>query len=684
MELYKKYRPQQLAELSGNKETVKILTSFLKEGNLPHSLLITGPKGCGKTTIGRILKNELKCDDFDFKELDTGIFRGIDTVRDIRKQLEFSPMKSPCRVWLLDECFPANTMVKTANGSLPIQQIKPNQAIISLHGVDKVVAVCEKEVPLERLIYLNFGDTEIITTKDHLFFTAEGWKAAKSLMKKDFIFSDKSHIMENITWVDKDKGEINEKRISLQALWKTNKSKVSELAKKTKNVLFPRMYQKSGNPADEKQSRWMGGDAFQRSPGKSAHWYQNWLGKNGPPNQKKDGPGIFSKDAKKQSNEHRKEYSERPGNQKNKWNFKCLFRDSWGEWFFNRPATTLSLCFGVACGGASQNHAQYCSGRKETQLFEKEKSPDLLQNRYSQFGTENRGRGGWGWSSIEREYINRSKKDKNITTKRLENSQVYQSGDNEQYFKSVIGDKERNSGYLTMYDLQVENHPSYFVNEIPVHNCHMLGRGGDSGKNEAQNALLKALEDTPKHVYFILCTTNPEMLLSTIRSRCVEIKVEALTPVDMLPLLKKVLKAEKKEVDKAVLMKISRYSEGSCRNALQLLDKVIAADLPVEQAKKLVESESLDQKSQVNELCQALLKDSGWGAVKKILQGLKTEDPESIRRGIIGYAGAVLLNGNESASIILGWFLYKNTYDAGFPLITQFCYNICQGVEPPC
>ena len=97
-----------------------------------------------------------------------------------------------------------------------------------------------------------------------------------------------------------------------------------------------------------------------------------------------------------------------------------------------------------------------------------------------------------------------------------------------------------------------------------------------------------------------------------------------------------------------------------------------------------VKSELLDQSAAVNELCQAMLKTGEWGKVKKVLQGLKTEDPESIRRQIIGYAGAVLLNGNESASLILGWFLYKNTYDAGFPLITQFCYNICQGIEPPC
>lgn len=683
MELYKKYRPSTLKEMAGNKGTVNSLQTLLQKKELPHSILLTGPKGCGKTTLARIIKNELGCRDFDYKELDTAVFRGIDTIREIRQQMLFSPIKSPCRVWLLDECFPANTMVKTTNGLCPIQQVKPDQEIISLNGVDKVVAVCKKEVPLERLIYLNFGDTEIITTKDHLFFTTEGWKAAKSLTKKDFIFSDKSYIMNNINWDNKGKGEVNEKRIPLQALWGTNKSKFSELAKKTKNVLFPRMYQKSSKPTDEKQSCWMVGNAFQKSQGKGPNWYQNWLGKNGPPNQKKDVPGIFSKDVKKQSNEFEKEYSEKQGNQKNKWNFKCLFRDSWREWFFNRPATTLGLCFGMASGGAYQNNPKYCFERNETKLFEKEKSSDLLQNRYSQPGTENRGGGRWEGPSIEREYINRSKKDKNITTKRLENSQVYQPGDNERYFKSVIGDKERDSGYLTMYDLQVKNHPSYFVNNIPVHNCHMLGRGGDSTKNEAQNAFLKSLEDTPKHVYFILCTTNPEMLLSTIKSRCVEFKVQVLSEIEMTILLKGILKKEKKEIPSTVLKRIVFFSEGSPRNALQLLEKVFHLTDEKEML-NLVKSESQIQQTQVNQLCQALLAGKDWANIRKILNGLKNEDPETVRRQIIGYAQVVLLNGNTAASLILGWFLYKNTFDSGFALITQFCYNICESIEPPC
>lgn len=99
-----KYRPKMLKEIVGNADAVRSLRALFERGDMPHTLLFTGPSGCGKTTLARIVARFLKCSDWDFKELNTADFRGIDSAREIVQQTHLSPMSGPCRVWLLDEC----------------------------------------------------------------------------------------------------------------------------------------------------------------------------------------------------------------------------------------------------------------------------------------------------------------------------------------------------------------------------------------------------------------------------------------------------------------------------------------------------------------------------------------------------------------------------------------------------
>jgi DNA polymerase-3 subunit gamma/tau len=82
------------------------------------------------------------------------------------------------------------------------------------------------------------------------------------------------------------------------------------------------------------------------------------------------------------------------------------------------------------------------------------------------------------------------------------------------------------------------------------------------------NALLKTLEDTPKHVYFFLCTTDPQKVLTTVKSRCSQYTVDPLTQKETVQLLEWVLENEEKELDKAELKKISEVCEGIPREAL--------------------------------------------------------------------------------------------------------------------
>ena len=89
------------------------------------------------------------------------------------------------------------------------------------------------------------------------------------------------------------------------------------------------------------------------------------------------------------------------------------------------------------------------------------------------------------------------------------------------------------------------------------------------------NALLKTLEDTPKHVYFFLCTTDPQKVLGTVKSRCSQYEVNPLTQKETVKLLEWVITEEDVEFSKEELQKIAEVSDGIPREALIILDQVI-------------------------------------------------------------------------------------------------------------
>ena len=193
---------------------------------------------------------------------------------------------------------------------------------------------------------------------------------------------------------------------------------------------------------------------------------------------------------------------------------------------------------------------------------------------------------------------------------------------------------------------------------------------------DAQSALLKALEDTPEHIYYILCTTAPQKLLPTIRGRCAQFQVEPLIDRDMKLLLRKVVKREDERISKEVYDQITQDSFGHPRNALQILSQVLAVD---EDKRLQTAKKSAEIQSKTIELCRALIKGSPWRSIAMILKGLKNEDPEQIRRAVLGYCQVVLLNGqNDVAATIMDEFI-EPFYNSGFPALTLACYSALFG-----
>jgi DNA polymerase-3 subunit gamma/tau len=94
---------------------------------------------------------------------------------------------------------------------------------------------------------------------------------------------------------------------------------------------------------------------------------------------------------------------------------------------------------------------------------------------------------------------------------------------------------------------------------------------------EAFNALLKTLEEPPPRSLFILATTEPHKLPATIQSRCQHFAFRLLDYAEIYARLEAVAAAEKIQADEGALGALAQAAEGSLRDALSLLDQVIAA-----------------------------------------------------------------------------------------------------------
>ncbi len=93
---------------------------------------------------------------------------------------------------------------------------------------------------------------------------------------------------------------------------------------------------------------------------------------------------------------------------------------------------------------------------------------------------------------------------------------------------------------------------------------------------DAFNALLKTLEEPPEYLKFVLATTDPEKMLPTVLSRCLQFNLRPLSPEVVHDHLAQVLRAEQLPHDEGSLRLLGRAARGSMRDALSLADQAIA------------------------------------------------------------------------------------------------------------
>jgi DNA polymerase-3 subunit gamma/tau len=162
MALYRTYRPATLDEVVGQEHVTGPLRRALENDRVHHAYLLSGPRGCGKTSTARILARSLNCEQgptpnpcgecqscldlapngpgsLDVIELDAASHGGVDDTRDLRERAMFAPATSRYKVYIIDEAH----MVSTAgfNALLKLVEEPPDHVrfIFATTEADKVL-----------------------------------------------------------------------------------------------------------------------------------------------------------------------------------------------------------------------------------------------------------------------------------------------------------------------------------------------------------------------------------------------------------------------------------------------------------------------------------------------------------------------------------------------------------------
>lgn len=149
--LYRKWRPQTFEEVYGQPHITATLKNELVSGRVAHAYLFTGSRGTGKTTCAKILSKAVNClsphdgdpcneceicrgidngSVLDVIEIDAASNNGVDNIRDLRDEANFTPVKAKYRVYIIDEVHMLST--GAFNALLKILEEPPEHVIFIL------------------------------------------------------------------------------------------------------------------------------------------------------------------------------------------------------------------------------------------------------------------------------------------------------------------------------------------------------------------------------------------------------------------------------------------------------------------------------------------------------------------------------------------------------------------------
>ena len=668
-----KYRPNELDQVIGQPHAVSALEHYKKTNDWPHAFLFTGGSGCGKTTLARIIAHELAVDGSGLVEIDAATFNSVDVMRSLIDGLQYANFGTSAKKFIiLDECFAKDTLVNTPNGQIPIQLINPGDVVYNMVGKAKVKHKFANKIPLDRVVKVHFGSGDnIICSCDHLFFTDQGWVKAKNLNKQMVVFNfDLRHTSfpnnfgkaQNDSYLScmrndipkQTDGKLFEKGM-LQKVCQfitTSISSCSESILLSLSCMSKDFYtpQTSNYTIGVLSGMWQyfGWQQTHRETFRSSEIGCSTRHKDVKTSTPRKMEASFTRSIPTidftQSISSTKQFRQSQDYQIESWQPASLDGYKGREWSTHTTTNCFSNSFRV--GPIKTNRvwmpsniwkmASRIFNKNWSQLFRWSWLSTLLQSRYWLPNIQNCSGSRWNWTSVENEYQQRYKERAKTVGIGVDDVEIYQQGSNDKSFESVIGNSERDQGFVILYDLEIDGHPSYYANSCLVHNCHMLSKS-------AWNALLKSIEEPPSHVYFALCTTDEDKVPDTIKTRCTCLRLKSVPFSDLVDLLSAIAEFEQLPIPQDGLDLIAREALGSPRQALTSLN-LCGHATTIEEVK--IALETADQNADTIELCRMLSGNvtPSWKRAVALLKRMTDLNPESIRLVVVNYTSKALLN----------------------------------------
>jgi len=190
--LYRRYRPQNFSDVVGQPAAITVLQQSTAEKRVGHAYLFSGPRGCGKTSVARILAKALNClnpdehcepcgvcanctaiaagEHLDVIEIDGASNRGINEIRDLKSRVNLKPLNAVYKIYIIDEVHMLteqafNALLKTleeppSNVVFMLATTEPNKVPVTIRSrcqhipfhrismtdlVNRIAYICEKE-----------------------------------------------------------------------------------------------------------------------------------------------------------------------------------------------------------------------------------------------------------------------------------------------------------------------------------------------------------------------------------------------------------------------------------------------------------------------------------------------------------------------------------------------------------